>query len=110
MIVDRCSPENMQRAWRQSEPIAGPYALADQLGQAGIAMTHAFTSADRKEVVKIVLATCTDPTGAIASKEKLNWNALAILAGFALGSGFNGIDWAAEEPGSRDAKVIATAG
>lgn len=109
-IVERYSPEKMQRAWRQSDSAGGPYPLVDQLGQAGIAMTHAFSSADPEQVVSIVLTTCADPTGAIASKDKLKQNAPSILAGLVLGSWFNGLDWAADEPSSRDVEVIATTG
>ena len=109
-IVDRYSPEKMQRAWRQSAPGVGPYALVDQLGQAGIAMTHAFSSADREHVARIVLATCADSTGAIASKDKLMQNGSSILAGLVLGSWFNDLDWAASEPPDREVEVIATTG
>jgi DNA (cytosine-5)-methyltransferase 1 len=109
-IVERYSPEKMQRAWRQSDPAAGPYPLVDQLGQAGIAMTHAFSSADSEHVASIVLTTCADPTGAIASKDKLIQNAPSILAGLVLGSWFNVLDWAAGEASGRELEVIATAG
>jgi DNA (cytosine-5)-methyltransferase 1 len=99
----------MQRAWRQSEPVAGPYALVDQLGQAAIAMTHVFTSADREEVINVVLATCADSSGNIVSKDKLTKNAPAILSGLVLGSWFNGLTWAADEPARRDLAIIVTA-
>jgi DNA (cytosine-5)-methyltransferase 1 len=109
-IVDRYSTEKMQRAWRQSESVAGPYALVDQLGQVGIALTHALTSADRSEVEKVVLAACTDPAGEIASKDKLMQNASAILAGLALGSWFNSLRWAADEVSYPPAGMAITAG
>lgn len=109
-IVERYSPEKMQRAWRRSEPAAGPYPLVDQLGQAGIAMTHALSSANPEEVVDIVLVACADPTGAIASKDKLRRNAPSILAGLVLGSWFNSLEWAVEERARCGVEAIATAG
>lgn len=73
-------------------------------------MTHAFSSADPEQVVSIVLTTCADPKGTIASKDKLKQNAPSILAGLVLGSWFNGLNWATDEPSSRDVEVIATTG
>jgi DNA (cytosine-5)-methyltransferase 1 len=109
-IVERYSPEKMQRAWRQSEAAAGPYPLVDQLGQAAIAMTHAFSSVDREQIVRIVLTTCADPAGGIVSKDKLTQNASSILAGLVLGSWFNDLDWAVDAPSGRAVEVIATTG
>ena len=109
-IVDRYSPEKMQRAWRQSESGPGPYALVDQLGQAGIALTHVLTSADRETIANVALAACADPAGIIASRDKLAQNAPGILAGLVLGSWFNGLNWAPDEPSCQGVEVLATAG
>ena len=109
-IVQRLTAQQMQRAWRQSEVGTGPYVLVDQLGQAGIALTHALTSACRTEVAEAVLSVCTDPRGLLASKQKLSQNAPAILAGLVLGSWFNRLEWAADDMPSRPAKVAVTVG
>ncbi|HVR90557.1 MAG TPA: DNA cytosine methyltransferase [Novosphingobium sp.] len=109
-VVECYSPEKMQRAWRQSEPVAGPYALVDQLGQAGIALTHAFSSSGGEGVVEAMLAACADPAGNVASKEKLAKNAPAILAGLVLGSWFNCLPWADDEVVSRPLGIVASVG
>ena len=61
-------------------------------------------------VVEIVLAACLTREGNIVSKDKLVQNAPAILAGFILGSWFNGLHWATENPTCRPLEVAATAG
>lgn len=86
----------VQASWRQSADGVGPYQLVDLLGHAAIALSSAFATAEAQEVVALVLASCLDDHGTVASKEKLTRNAPGILAGLVLGSWFNTLQWACD--------------
>lgn len=92
------SPVNLQEAWSQSVPGAGPYQLVDALGQAAVALASEISDMPSDLVVQLVLACCATGEGALKSKDKLTLNAVAVMAGILLGSWFNELAWGGQVP------------
>lgn len=108
MIMCRTRAE-IQESWRQSAEGIGPHQLVDLLGQAALSLSSIFASALRDKVAGLVLVSCLDDAGTIASREKLTRNAPGVLAGLILGSWFNSLPWACDvdETGEQGVAFLA---